>query len=142
MAVQEENSTVSHYKLKQVSCVLLFNSTLCWYNLVGRSAYNITGDQIVNVSSTVVLTCEAEGIPNNITYFWYKNGTNQITNGGKYSGADTEQLTITGIDVTDAGSYECHPVNVFGTVQTLSTKVNVKCELCNCKYVFTLLCND
>lgn len=77
------------------------------------------------MSSAVTITCEAKGIPNNLTYTWHKSGS-PVTDGGKFSGANTDTLTITGIDVTEAGSYECIPMNLFGNHNTSFTLVFVR----------------
>jgi hypothetical protein len=52
-----------------------------------------------------------------ITYLWNKNSS-PLSNVGHVSGATTTNLTLTGIDATDAGTYSCHLSNADGTADS------------------------
>ena len=50
-----------------------------------------------------------------LSYQWQKN-SNNITDGGHYSGCTTTTLTITGADSSDQASYRCVVTNAYGGV--------------------------
>jgi hypothetical protein len=52
-----------------------------------------------------------------ITYQWNKNSS-PLSNVGHVSGATTTNLTLTGIDSSDAGAYSCHLTNADGTADS------------------------
>jgi hypothetical protein len=52
-----------------------------------------------------------------ITYLWNKNSS-PLSNVGHVSGATTANLTLTGIDASDAGTYSCHLSNADGTADS------------------------
>jgi uncharacterized delta-60 repeat protein len=56
------------------------------------------------------------------TYVW-KRGTTTIIDGGRYSGASTGKLVITGVNATDNGAYTLTVTNAQGGVTTTATTV-------------------
>lgn len=52
-----------------------------------------------------------------ITYLWNKNSS-PLSNVGHVSGATTANLTLTGIDASDAGTYSCHLSNADGAADS------------------------
>ncbi len=58
---------------------------------------------IVNQGSSVTMTAHATG-NNGFTQLWHKNGS-PLSNGGRFSGVDTNSLTITAIEEGDEASY-------------------------------------
>ena len=58
------------------------------------------------------------------TYSWTRDGV-PIINGGRYSGANTASLVITGTNVVDNGNYTLTVTNGSGTVSTTAAAVNV-----------------
>ena len=50
-----------------------------------------------------------------LSYQWQKN-SNNLANGGHYSGCTTNTLTITGADNSDAASYRCVVTNAYGSI--------------------------
>ncbi len=69
-------------------------------------------DQSAVVSGEVSFAISASGT-GPLSYQWQKNQANLADN-GKYSGALTPALTITGVDATDAAEYRCVVTNTFG----------------------------
>ncbi len=59
-------------------------------------------------------------------YFWSQIGTNSLTNA---VGGDTNQLTITGAEYTDAGTYSVLVSNVAGTVTSSKADITVQAPL-------------
>jgi len=62
-------------------------------------------------------------------YRWQKN-SNNIANGGHYSGATTATLTINNADGNDAASYRCVITNTYGSVTSSNATLalTVSCE--------------
>ncbi len=74
-------------------------------------------DQAVPLGSGVALfTVEATG-KGTLTYQWQRNQQN-LTNGGRISGATTRTLTISNCDFTDAGSYRCLVTGTCGSANS------------------------
>lgn len=65
-----------------------------------------------NFHSSTSFTAAATGL-GTITYQWKKGGTD-VTDGARVSGANSPTLTITGLELTDAGDYTCTVSNSFG----------------------------
>ncbi len=78
--------------------------------------------QTVAAGDTVVLSVTATGTAP-LTYQWRKGATT-LTNGGVVSGATTSTLTLTGVTVTNSGSYDVVVSNGVGSPAT-STAVSV-----------------
>jgi hypothetical protein len=62
--------------------------------------------------ATVNFSVVAAGTPA-LTYQWQKNGS-PLSDGGIISGASTANLTLTGVDLPDAGTYTCAVTNGSG----------------------------
>lgn len=58
---------------------------------------------IVNQGGSVTLTAHATG-NNGFTYLWHRNGS-PLSNGGRFSGVDTNSLTITNLEQSDEADY-------------------------------------
>lgn len=59
--------------------------------------------RVANAASSVSFTAHATG-NNGFTYLWHKNGS-PLSNGGRFSGVDTNTLTISGLEEGDEGGY-------------------------------------
>jgi alpha-tubulin suppressor-like RCC1 family protein len=70
--------------------------------------------QYVPVGTNLVLNATGTGYPSPL-HQWFFNGT-LLTNGGRYSGADDNTLTISGVDFADAGDYVAVLTNASGVV--------------------------
>jgi hypothetical protein len=80
--------------------------------------------QTVIAGSTVTLTSSSLGT--NPTYQWYKNGTNQLTDGGSISGSATPTLTLQNVFGPDSGAYSIVVSNSLGTItSTPSAQITV-----------------
>ncbi len=69
---------------------------------------------ITTAGVTAVLTGQASGTAP-ITYSWKHNGTALVNDGVHIFNADTETLTITDVQVADAGTYTVTANNDYGT---------------------------
>lgn len=85
---------------------------------------------IIQQPATVVRGCIDDNITislnatsnTSLSYQWQRNGTN-ITNGGRFSGATTNTLNITGALASDSGNYTCvvsHACNSFTATSTIA----------------------
>ena len=85
------------------------------------SAYIVSssGNVLALKGSSVVLEVTASGIPDNITYQWKKN-SNIIPF------QNSRSLTLSPVDTTDIGSYECIPSNSLGTHNTSVIQVDLR----------------
>ena len=68
-------------------------------------------------------------------YFWQRNGAS-ISNGMKYSGVNTAELTVTSIVEADEGFYSCIVI-ISGQVLSSSAELTV-CKLTYSSYIFLL----
>lgn len=74
-------------------------------------------NQAVCAGSNVVISIAATGTTP-LSYQWRK-GTTNIVDGGRYSGATTQSLTITGCDMADAATnYNCVVTNLYGSIHS------------------------
>ena len=93
--------------------------------LVPTNIIGIRGEPTVLEGNNLQLTCEASGTPlPSIT--WTKEepgnqGSTSVVQEGKV-------LTITNINMTDAGNYTCTAYNGFGKLENQTVYVNVNCE--------------
>lgn len=58
-------------------------------------------------------------------YRWHKDGA-PLTDGGKVSGAGTPDLTLTGVQSSDAGGYTVIITNVFGSVTSAVATLTIQ----------------
>jgi hypothetical protein len=58
---------------------------------------------------------------------WQRNGVNLVNN-ARISGAQTDELIITGTVLADAGNYRCVLTNACGTVNSTVTVVTIGCR--------------
>ena len=91
------------------------------FSFIIASAYIISssGDVVVDSGSSTTFQVTAEGIPSNITYVWKKDGV-------IIPGETSNTLTISSVDVSNIGSYECIPSNSEGTHNTSIIQLDVK----------------
>ena len=73
----------------------------------------------VNESSTLILTCSANG-SSFMTYSWTKDG--------KDYGSSSSQLIILNTSRTDAGYYMCTVSSDFGTKRSYAKKITISCK--------------
>ena len=78
-----------------------------------------SGDVVALIGSSVVLEVTASGIPHKITYQWKKNGD-------IISLQNSRSLTLSPVDTSDIGSYECIPSNSLGTHNTSVIQVDLR----------------
>lgn len=71
-------------------------------------------DQMLAAGSTATFLVSAAGSP--ATYRWYKNGTNQLANGGNVSGAATPALVISNVLGADRAVYSATISNAAAAV--------------------------
>ena len=72
----------------------------------------------VPLTQSITLTCQADGVPPP-SYSWKFNG--------KFNGVTQNTLTLTNVDVKDAGNYTCVATNNLGKEETTRV-VNVECK--------------
>lgn len=99
-----------------------FNSSAATYNRVDLVRLyhestdigftTVPADQTIDTGSGVTFTAAAYGT--GVTYKWYHRGV-LVANGGRYSGATTGSLTMTGATEADAGSFRVEISNTAGT---------------------------
>ncbi|HXG48666.1 MAG TPA: LamG-like jellyroll fold domain-containing protein, partial [Methylomirabilota bacterium] len=69
------------------------------------------------VGTTATCSVTASGI-GSLSYQWRFNGTN-LGDGGRVAGATSSQLTISGLQLADAGGYSVVVANAFGSVTSV-----------------------
>ena len=60
-----------------------------------------------------------------LSYQWQKGGNN-LTNGGRITGADAATLQITGIQPSDAASYRCVVTGGCGSANTIAVALTIQ----------------
>jgi hypothetical protein len=80
-------------------------------------------NQTVGVGSTVTNVVIATGTPP-LSYQWQVNGTN-LVDGGRFSGATTNLLTITNAQTSDSGSYSVTVMGPGGSVTSSNAVLTV-----------------
>ena len=79
----------------------------------------------------VHLSCQAEAHPNNITYFWYKNGVDVHQVMGLIARASIHpdgSFVISDVQREDTGWYRCRPTNGMGQAPEASAYLNITCK--------------
>ncbi|MCC5804738.1 MAG: immunoglobulin domain-containing protein [Opitutales bacterium] len=71
-----------------------------------------------------VFSVAATGSPPLFDYQWFK-GDEPLADGGRVSGAATAQLTISGLEADDAGSYRVEVTNTEGTAESAEAQLTV-----------------
>ncbi|HWN95273.1 MAG TPA: immunoglobulin domain-containing protein [Methylomirabilota bacterium] len=90
---------------------------------IAPAVTNHPSSQSVLAGSMAIFTANVGGsFP--LTYQWLLNGTN-LPNGGGVSGAGTPRLTLTGVQLWQAGDYSLLVSNAAGTVTTLAATLSV-----------------
>jgi hypothetical protein len=105
------------------------NVGLSWGEGVACTPVSITGDpDSVDgyVNGNASFTCGAVGTAPRY-YQWIKNSTTVLTDDGHFSGSTTPTLSITTLQVGDAGTYTCIVSNVCGS--TLYSQTSGGAEL-------------
>jgi len=85
-------------------------------------------NQTVAAGGTANLSVSAIGTEP-LSYRWQKNNSN-LSNGGHYSGATTDTLTISGADAGDSASYRCVVTNVYGTTNSATATLTIDLNVC------------
>ena len=83
---------------------------------------------MINISSTIALSCQIDGFPiPNIT--WLKN--NQTIASSHYTtySNGTSTIIINSVRVSDSGKYNCKGENSYGVIYTSTTNVTILCKL-------------
>lgn len=93
-------------------------------NAVGAPVFTIQPLTRTNLaSSTATFVCEAVG-SSPLAYQWLRDG-NALTNAGKFSGVQTQRLTITNVFGAEAGIYSVVVSNPVGVVTSAVAVLNV-----------------
>ncbi len=80
--------------------------------------------QTNNAGTAAVFSVGASGTwP--LSYRWYLNGTNALSDGGQLSGAGSAMLTINNVGASNAGSYSVTVSNVFGSVASSNATLTI-----------------
>jgi hypothetical protein len=82
------------------------------------------GDQTNNAGQTISFSVVATGLPSP-AFQWRRDGTN-LTDGGNISGATTATLTLTNLQITDAGSYSVIVTNLAGSAVSSNATLAVR----------------
>lgn len=80
-------------------------------------------DHTIFEGQTVTFTIGVQGAPT-LIYVWSK-GSTPIGDGGVYSGATTASLTLTGAQLTDAGTFTVTVTNSYGSVTSADATLGV-----------------
>lgn len=81
--------------------------------------------QVVIMKSNATFSVVATG-DEPLSYQWWKNETNILTDGGNVSGAATATLTITNVQFDDSGDYQVIVTNAFGSVTSSVARLTMK----------------
>ena len=86
--------------------------------------------QVVNISNTITISCEINGIPNP-TITWLKD--NQIVDSSKYTitsigMSELSNLTLVNATLSDDGNYRCKGENTAGTIYTSEAALVIHCK--------------
>lgn len=87
-----------------------------------------------NVGLNASLSVEVSGTTP-ISFVWKKDGVT-VSNGGNISGADTAELSFTGVTAANGGTYVAYATNTAGTAESLPAVLTVDS---NVAYNFTTL---
>ncbi|MFW6289414.1 MAG: immunoglobulin domain-containing protein, partial [Mariniphaga sp.] len=85
-------------------------------NLTVDAATSITTQPVASITQCVGtnLSLDITATGTNLTYQW-KKGTADLVNGGNVSGAQSSNLFISGVDLTDDGVYSCEVTGTCGS---------------------------
>lgn len=113
------------------------------YSVVVMNPYgtNTSASATLTVIDPPVITNEPASITNNagttatftvgmsgtepLSYQWYKNGTNQLADGGKVFGATSNILTLSNVFGIDRGDYSVIVTNLAGTATSSNATLSV-----------------
>ncbi|HLX71487.1 MAG TPA: immunoglobulin domain-containing protein, partial [Verrucomicrobiae bacterium] len=113
------------------------------YSVVVMNPYgtNTSGSASLTVIDPPVITNEPVSVTNNagttavftvgvsgtqpLSYQWYKNGTNQLADGGNVLGATSNILTLSNVFGIDRGDYSVIVTNVAGTATSSNATLSV-----------------
>ena len=94
--------------------------TLFHYTFIAPAyVISISDSQTVDEGTTATIEVMAGGIPDDITYQWFKNFV-------AISGENSSTLTIPNVTTNDVGTYTCSPSNSRGTTNSSTTTLNVR----------------
>ena len=103
--------------------------TLSAFPVGGGEAFVSGGESEVRAQSgspSVVLTCPTEGnVPPVTSHTWSRNGVNITIDGTKHTIASDGSLTISDVELGDAGTYSCTPANALGSSNSTSTRLDI-----------------
>jgi hypothetical protein len=125
------NATNATYTISPVVTNNAGNYSVVITNAAGSVTSYVAGltvllsptNRINNAGSTATFTTTAFS-PGAVAYQWQMNGTN-LVNGGKYSGATTNTLTITGVSSNEAAVYAVTVTNTAGSVTSSNATLTV-----------------
>jgi hypothetical protein len=80
-------------------------------------------NQMVGVGTNAILAVTATGTPP-LSYQWW-DGTNLVKNGGQISGATSNVLTISNVQLTNSGSYTVIVTNIAGSATSSNAVLTV-----------------
>ncbi len=76
-------------------------------------------DTVADFREQITFECIAEGVPNDITFVWRKNGEIIVGEVGP-------TYTIGSVSISDVGTYECIPNNAYGYHNSSSMALKLK----------------
>ncbi|MGH7132935.1 MAG: GC-type dockerin domain-anchored protein [Phycisphaerales bacterium] len=105
-----------------------------WFDIqIGKSLCKLPditsspADRQVSPGQNTTFTAQiTQRIGEVLTYQWKRNGAN-VTNGGRFSGATSPILTITGVQTADAGDYTLAVTNSCATVLSTPAHLTTGC---------------
>jgi len=93
---------------------LVSNGAVLTVNLPADVATPVAATSLSkNFHTSATLTVTASGTPS-LSFQWKKGATN-LSNGSRISGATTASVTLSALELADAGTYTCEVTNNFGT---------------------------
>ena len=85
----------------------------------------VPSDLIVAGGQTATLQCGVSGEPPP-SVAWFREGGGEVTSGGRYTVSSTSgELTVSGVELSDEGSYYCVASNTVGSVRSLSASLQL-----------------
>ena len=76
------------------------------------------------VGSNVTLTALVAGTAP-LSFHWFKNATNALSNGGRVNGATTNKLVLSALELTDTGNYTVVVTNTYGKATSMVAVLTV-----------------
>lgn len=97
--------------------------------------------QTINISDTVTISCQINGIPNP-TVTWLKG--NRTIDISKYTTtsigiSELSNLTLTNVTIADSGKYRCKGENVADRIYSSEADLIIHCKLCHNSNIYSYM---